>query len=407
MKEKVGYLHHVKQLNMSKVLHSIWSSEPVPRIKLVDQTELTSGTITNLTQELLKAGLIKEFKSFSNMVGRRPIMLRIAVENYRLIGIDIGRNSIEVVLTNLSGKIMMSRKNELLNQNDPKQVLKKIVVYVNEMIQFSHKSHNFILGIGLSIPGPMDLKQGKLLSPPNFQGWTHFPIQKELEQRLFRAIKINDDARSSALAERWFGLGRKGEDFVYITMGVGIGGGVVANGELLYGKNGLYGQIGHMSIIPDGILCACGNIGCWETVGSIPGILKRWKMGAEENHTIDDFFKAVSQGDMQANRCLESTLQMLESVLITLYNVYDPDLIVLGGTLSTYLKSFIPRIRRNVQSRMYSFAKNRLMIEHASFGESQSAVGAAAIVFGHLLHQPLDVIELIEVKESNDFYLKG
>lgn len=396
-----GYLRQIKQYNMSQVLKDIWNLEPVSRIELVDETNLTSGTITNLTLDLLKAGLLKETELTTGSVGRRRVMLRLNEMSFKVIGIDIGRSSYEVVTTNLIGQILQSQEVEIDRHTDPLQVLEGVVAIVREMMSQISTQNDKLLGIGLSIPGPMNLKEGVLLVPPNFPHWEHFEIRKELERRLGRKIVMNDDARTSALAERWFGHSRKlkEDSFVYITMGYGIGGGVVSNGEIILGTNGLYGQVGHITVVPGGELCECGNRGCWETVGSIPGILRHWNHGKKES-TIEDFFEAVQAKDPSAERCLEWTLQMMESTLTTLFNVYDPALIIIGGKLYPYLESYLPRIRHHVQASVYPSARSHVMIESASFGTSQSAVGAASLVFGELMERPLDVLDEVNVSSE-------
>jgi predicted NBD/HSP70 family sugar kinase len=394
-----GYLRQIKQYNMSQVLKYIWNLEPVSRIELVEETKLTSGTITNLTQDLLKVNLLKETEVTTGNVGRRRVMLRLNEQCFKVIGIDIGRSSYEVVTTNLTGHILQSREVRTDRNTDPLQVLEGVVSIVREMIAQIDAQHDELLGIGLSIPGPMNLQEGVLLVPPNFPHWEHFEVQKQLGSMIGRKITMNDDARTSALAERWFGCGQKEDSFVYITMGHGIGGGVVSKGEILLGTNGLYGQVGHITVIPEGELCDCGNRGCWETVGSIPGILRRWNQGKEEP-TIEDFFAAVRAKDPKAERCLEWTLQIMESTLTTLFNVYDPALIILGGKLYPYLESYLPRIRHHVQASVYPSARNHVMIKSASFGTSQSAVGAASLVFGDLMERPLDVLDALNLNSE-------
>ncbi|WP_378047464.1 ROK family protein [Cohnella cellulosilytica] len=383
------------------MLKDIWRIEPVSRIELVDETKLTSGTITNLTLDLLKAGLLKETELTTGSVGRRRVMLRLNEMSFKIIGIDIGRSSYEVVTTNLIGQILDSQEVLIDRDTDPLQVLEGVAAIVRKSMSQISEQNDKLLGIGLSIPGPMNLKEGVLLVPPNFPHWEHFEIRKELESRLGRRIVMNDDARTSALAERWFGHSRKlkEDSFVYITMGHGIGGGVVSNGEIILGNNGLYGQVGHITVVPGGELCECGNRGCWETVGSIPGILRRWNP-ENKNSTIEDFFKAVQAKDPSAERCLEWTLQMMESTLTTLFNVYDPALIIIGGKLYPYLESYVPRIRHHVQASVYPSARSHVIIESASFGTSQSAVGAASLVFGELVERPLDVLD--EVNMANE-----
>ncbi len=395
MIQSAGYLRQVKQTNLSGLLKQIWKLEPISRIELVEAAQLTSGTITNLTQDLLQVGLLKESGLSTGTVGRKRMMLKLNTERFALVGIDIGRESLEVVATDLSGKILASTEASTLGISGPQQVLEQVSSIVQSMIARVESEAQQVLGIGLGIPGPMNMQDGTLLMPPNFPNWEHFPVKAELERLLGRKVLMHDDARTSALAERWFGYGREHTNFVYVTMGHGIGGGVVSGGDVILGSNGLYGQIGHITIIPDGELCACGNRGCWETVGSIPAILRRWGHGNVTDVTIGGFFEAVDAGDPGAMRVLESTLQVLESTLTTLFNVYDPDLIILGGKLYAYIDNYLPRLRNHVQSSVYRFAQSKVAIQSASFGTSQSAVGAAALVFGELMNYPLDVLEQV------------
>lgn len=389
MKLTAGYLREVKQQNISRVLRDIWRLEPVSRIELVEETKLTSGTITNLTQDLLHAGLLKQTELSTGNVGRKRVMLRLDPNRCMLIGIDIGRAASEVVVTDLTGRVLRSEEIEAADRCNPGSVLEAAAARVHAMIA-SIGAKTPVLGVGLSIPGPMNLQDGTLLAPPNFPHWENYPVRRELERLLGRTVQMNDDARTSALAERWFGYGRKHESFVYVTMGHGIGGGVISAGEVLAGANGLYGQLGHITSMPGGEPCACGNRGCWETIGSIPAILRRW---GRSDATIDDFFAAVRQGDGEALQVLETTLEVLQSTLTTLFNVYDPDLIVLGGKLYPYLHDYLPRIRTRVQESVYQFVRGRVVIEPASFGATQSAVGAAALVFGTLMNRPLDALD--------------
>ncbi|MFD0711466.1 ROK family protein [Paenibacillus sp. GCM10027626] len=382
------YLQKVKQQNMALILQKIWEHETLSRVELVELTGLTSGTITNLTQELIQLRLIRESETSSGTVGRKRIMLKYLQDRYLIVGLDIGRTSYEVVLTDLTGRILKSVEGNIVGIHDPEKVLDLITPHLETMKAYAAGKGSPIIGLGTSIPGPMDKKIGNLLKPPNFPGWEGYPIQSALEARFGLKTCIEDDARASALAERWYGLGRKVQDLLFVTMGMGIGGGVIMKGEIVVGSNGLYGQVGHITLVPNGAVCACGNEGCWETVGSIPGILRRWGGG----ETIDDFFQAVNQGDVKAAECLKETLYYLESALTTLFNTYDPEVIVLGGRLYPYLTMHMDEIRSRVKARIYAFAQDRVHIESATFGASQNAVGAAALVFGELLAKPLQML---------------
>ncbi|GAA3399876.1 ROK family protein [Paenibacillus hodogayensis] len=389
---KIAYLKQVKQSNMSEVLEKIWQHQQISRVELVEHTGLTSGTITNLTHELIELKVIREFEAVSGNVGRRRVMLGFDTSQYRIIGLDIGRATAEIVVVDLNGKIIRTIERDMSDRKGPDEYFGVIDPLLTEVKQEIEASGLTILGLGVGVPGPMDYGAGTLLDPPNFPGWRNYPLQSVLEQKFGLTTLIEDDARTSAMAERWYGLGRSIQDLVFITMGIGIGGGVVNEGKIVRGTNGLCGQVGHMTIVLDGKICDCGNRGCWETVGSIPGILSRWSGG----NTMEQLTEAIRTGDSEALQCMEDTLNYLETALINVYNMYDPELVVLGGRLYPYLADYLLPVQNHLRSRLYAFAKDRLRIEPSTFGTSQSAVGAAALVLGFLLSEPVRLLALTE-----------
>jgi predicted NBD/HSP70 family sugar kinase len=372
---------------MSTILKNIWTDKQVSRVELVESTGLTSGTITNLTQELIQMKVIREFHSVSGTVGRKRIMLGFDPRHYRVIGLDIGRSSFELVLMDLAGKILKSIGEDMNEVKGPDGYLNKIGPYLDIFKKEMMEENLKILGLGVGVPGPMDYEKGALINPPNFQGWSSYPLKDVLQKRFELPVIIEDDARTSAIAESWYGLGKNGEDLVFVTMGIGIGGGVISKGRIVRGTNGLYSQVGHMTLEPDGKMCDCGNKGCWETVGSITGILQRWNGG-----TMEELEKAAAAGDLLAQKCVEDTLGYLEHALVNICNMYDPELIVLGGRLFPYLSKYMPVVRERLRTRLYAFAKDRILLKPSTFGSSQSAVGATALVLESLLDRPLEML---------------
>ncbi|WP_218184916.1 ROK family protein [Paenibacillus sp. 1_12] len=375
---------------MSEILERIWEYRQVSRVELVELTGLTSGTITNLTHDLIQLGILRENEAISGNVGRRRVMLGFDPRFYRIIGLDIGRTSFEIIVMDLNGTIIESIEREMDGVQGPEAYFQVITPLLSAVKQEIEAAGGQILGLGAGIPGPIHYESGTLLAPPNFPGWSDYPLKQVLEQKFGFVTLIEDDARTSAMAERWYGLGKNVQNLVLITMGIGIGGGVVTNGKIVRGTNGLCGQVGHMTIVLDGKMCDCGNRGCWETVGSIPGILNRWSQGS----TLEELQAAIRQGEPDAIRCIEETLAYLEAALVNVQNLYDPELILLGGRLFPLLTDHLDQLKPRLQSRLYAFAKDRLRIEPATFGTSQSAVGAAALLFGFLLSEPVRLLSL-------------
>lgn len=377
---------------MSMLLREIWQNQPISRTELVERTGLTSGTITNLTKELIQYKLIYEAAASSSSVGRKRMKLHFSQERYRLIGIDIGRSGFDIVMTDLTGMILKKAR-ETTKASSPDFILKKIHTYLKPMCEQVLADGRSILGIGVGIPGPIDVKKGILLSPPNFPGWDQYPIRSELESEYHVPVFIEDDARVGALAERWFGKGKDGRDLVYVTIGMGIGSGIISNGELVRGANGLYGHVGHMTLVPDGDVCECGNRGCWETVGTIPNILKRWnELRNQSSSTFNDFCLAIEADDTSAQICLNETISYIESALVSIFNVCDPELIVVGGPFFSIISRF-EEIRNRVRSRIYTFAKDKVIIEPSSFTSLGVAIGGVGLVLGEIITDPLDILE--------------
>lgn len=280
---------------MSEILERIWEYRQISRVELVELTGLTSGTITNLTHDLIQLGILRENEAISGNVGRRRVMLGFDPRFYRIIGLDIGRTSFEIIVMDLNGTILQSIEREMNGVQGPEAYFQVITPTLTTVKQEIEAAGEKILGLGVGIPGPIYYESGSLLAPPNFPGWKGYPLKQMLEQQFDLVTLIEDDARTSAMAERWYGLGKSVQNLVSITMGTGIGGGVVTNGKIVRGTNGLCGQVGHMTIVLDGKMCDCGNRGCWETVGSIPGILSRWSQGS----TLMELQTAIRQGSLK------------------------------------------------------------------------------------------------------------
>lgn len=382
------YLQQVKQSNMALVLERLWQAGQLSRVELVSLTGLTSGTLTNLTHELIERRVLRENEAVSGNVGRKRIMLGFDPGHYRILGLDIGRSSAELVLMDLNGAMLYSEERDMTGLQGPAAYMPVLETLIGKARMTVEADGGRILGLGVGVPGPIDYERGALLHPPNFPGWGGYALQQELERRFGYLTVIEDDARTAAMAERWYGIGKQVSHMFSVTMGIGIGGGMLADGKVVRGTNGLCGQVGHMTMVLGGRLCDCGNRGCWETVGSIPALLERWGQG----DTLDALEASARRGEPEALRCLEETMTYLEAALITIQNLYDPELILLGGRLYPLLAPHLMEAVPQLRSRLYDFARDRLNIRPFSFGASQSAVGAAALLFSLLLSEPVRLL---------------
>lgn len=247
-----------------------------------------------------------------------------------------------------------------------------------------------IKGVGLASPGPLDTEKGVALSIPTLAGFDNIPLADLLQQKLDLPLQLENDCIAAALGEWRFGAGKGYNNFVYVTVSTGIGGGVVADGKLLRGRKGMAGHIGHMSIVQNGIRCACGNLGCWEAYGSGTALAQRAKDCAPLSKTslglggatIDGHavFTAAARGDALARQLVAEEAKILGTGIVSLLHLYSPELIIMGGGMANNFDVLHPAITAHIST--YAMPAFRdVMVTRAALGENSGLIGAAALVF--------------------------
>jgi len=246
---------------------------------------------------------------------------------------------------------------------------------------------------GVGLPGSIT-RRGVLTSSPHLPGVVDFDAAGALGERLGAPVAVANDATCSALAEWRLGAGRGVDDMVMITMGTGIGGGVVSDGRLLFGANGYLGEFGHMMIDPNGPACPCGQRGCWERYASGSAIALEAKRlaregfldavvaeaGSIEGLTSELVVAAAAAGDADAVQVLDHFAKWMAAGLANLTNAFDPARFVLGGGLSMAAPVFEPMLRRHVAAAVYaSNLRAQPDIRFAELGERAGAIGAALL----------------------------
>jgi predicted NBD/HSP70 family sugar kinase len=371
------YLQQVKMRNLGTILRLVLERGPVSRTELTEYAGLTSGTITNLTQEMLQARVLRERDASPGPVGRHRVNLAFGDALCSLC-FDLGRERAGVALADLAGNLL-EQEMFLVERSGPEATLALLRAPAERMLNLAKKQGRCVLGVGVSIPGPVDREAGCAADVPNFPGWDRFPLGGVLRESFgLELVCMDDDAHTAALAERWFGLGRNGRDLVAVMLGMGIGGGVIHDGKIRQGAHGLYGQVGRLPVF------AAGLHGCWEELAAVPGILRRWggKGGMQE------FFRSVAAGEPRAVECMEETLCITQAAISALFFLYDPELLVLGGRLYPYFSPYRERIAEYVRGQVYPVAARRVDIRQVSFGQRQGFKGAAALVTDYAVNHP-------------------
>lgn len=287
-----------------------------------------------------------------------------------IIGIDLGGTKIAAALATPEGKIITDVNIPTEAQSGQKQVIHNIKKAVNTLIRGQRVK---ISCIGIGVPGPILYDQGIVIEPPNLPGWKRVNLKKILEKEFKVPVSLDNDANCAALAEARFGAGTKARHFLYMTISTGIGGGIIIDRKLYRGKTGAAGEFGHMVIDPSGPLCGCGNHGCLEALASGSAIKKRSGMDAISVEL------AARQGDKKAQEVIAVTAHYLAIGIANLVNIFNPEMIILGGGVSKMRELLLDPIRKEFKAYALTLPAKDVKIVNAKLGSESGVLGAVAL----------------------------
>jgi glucokinase-like ROK family protein len=397
----------VRELNLSLVLQYIHTSAPISRAKLALNTGLNKSTVSSLIEELLEYQLIHETGVNSIGSGRPSTLLEINPQAGSIIGVELGVDFVAVALTDFIGNILWrytANADPLLGSDT---ILAHTLDLVNDAVEVSHKINQRILGLGLSTPGMVNVKEGVLIFAPNLH-WRNIPLRKMFKDQTKLKVIVENDANAGAIAEHLFGIARQSNDFIFVFTGVGIGAGLFLNGQLYRGNNGYAGEIGHAPIMAEHIQapCHCGNRGCWETYANQYSIIQRVQASlevrrrsiipevmAEHNAplSIAIIKQAADAGDCEAINAFAEAGTVMGRGLATLVSILNPEKIILGGPLGLAGDYLIPAISDCLAHHSFPGIDQKVDVTLSSFGTDASLMGAIAIIVDDILTHPADI----------------
>jgi len=315
-----------------------------------------------------------------------------------VIGVDLGGTNIVSLLMSEKGEIIARDTRPTLAKEGKKKVISQIVSSARKIIRESESelgiSSKFISGVGIGSPGPLNTRKGVIHFAPNLIGWTNVPIVDILAGELNLPVFLENDANAAALAEWWRGAGKDVDNLVLFTLGTGIGGGIIINGEVLHGASDTAAELGHMIIHEGGLLCGCGKKGCLEAYASATGVVKRTLIALKEgkktiltdlvqnqleNISCELVFKAAEKGDSLSKWIVEGTARYLGIGIANIVNIMNPEIVILsGGMIAGGDRLFRPA-RKHVRENIFAPAQEVKIVPAALAGNA-GAIGAAATV---------------------------
>jgi len=319
-------------------------------------------------------------------------------ERKLILGLDIGGTKIATALATAQGEIRARGYSPTLAQAGPEAVTNSILAAIDETMCSGKIESSQLLGIGLAVAGAIDSDSGRVIFSPNIPGWCEVSLGELIEQRFGVPTYLGNDANLAALGEWCFGVKKSVANLIYITVSTGIGGGIVANGKLYTGVCGTAGEIGHMTIDVNGPRCNCGNIGCWETLASGTALAReavRQISQGTRTAIIDRadgdlskidaklVFLAAQRGDELAKELISRLGYYLGVGLVNLVNIFNPELILIGGGVAKMGDLLLQPAINIVRERAFSKSANAVEIKPALLGDDSGVLGAVAFVLEH------------------------
>lgn len=384
----------IRRANRASILRHIYQSESVSRQELIQLTGLSSASVTNVVAELLQEEIVVESGLEAAPVGRPRSMLAINLRYGSFIGVEMGDTHIHIELFDLMMRKLGATTSALtLSETSPEYVVELIQQGVLTVLEAADLTIEHVLGIGVSVGGIVEQVEQVFVNIPAWE-WRRIPLGMLLKQRLPVPIYLDNAAKVMVQAESLFGAGQGYKHLAVLLVETGIGAGIIADGSLYRGAGNSAGEWGHMTIVPDGRPCRCGSYGCLEAYVGAPGIIASLRelpgqsslQHLDQETTLAALFEAARGGDANIAQRLKKTGHFLGLGIANLINLFNPQLILLGGWVGLQLgEHILPDVREAVERYALKQPLSQTKIELCQLGLDAVAMGAATLVLEDFL----------------------
>ncbi|WP_053363078.1 ROK family protein [Bacillus sp. FJAT-27251] len=384
---RTGDQYLVKQINKSIVFETIKEKAPISRAQISKETSLNKATVSTMVSELLEDSFIYEIGEGQSSGGRKPILLYFNNHAGYSIGIDLGVNYLLGILTDLKGNIIEEMRVDLL-ETELSYVTDQLFTVIQTLIDKAPESPYGIIGIGIGVPGLVNQKT-IITFAPNLK-WKHIDLKEIVGEKFQLPVQIENEANAGALGERVYGSGIGIANQIYVSIGVGIGTGIIINNDLYKGSTGVSGEMGHFTIDMNGRKCSCGNRGCWELYASERALLE----AAEQMNLKTDLSFLLNEAKMGNPKVLQLLTTLGENIgygLINIINTFNPSVIIIGNRISMFQGWMTNPIEHVLKDRLsiYQGQEDQIEIRYSNLNHYSTALGATSFSIAHFFNKKI------------------
>ncbi|WP_343623853.1 ROK family transcriptional regulator [Roseateles puraquae] len=373
--------HLLKDLNRMAIVRHLGAQPGQSRAAVAEALQLTKSTVSTLVKELIAEGWLLEREVVATgELGRRPTPLFIDPGRLVLLGAEMGVDGVNAVVTSLTGDVLARLRSPLDAARDPQLALVRAAKLLVQLHARLDTPQQQVIGIGIGLPGGVDEATGHLHFAPNL-GWRDLPVGQLLTEHLRGTplqtvpMFVQNEADVAALGELEFGSEGRADPLIYLSLGVGVGAGVIVEDRLLTGARGLAGEVGHMTLALDGPRCSCGRRGCAETLIGLRAMLP----AADDAGGLAEVRRRLDAEQLDCRAAVANAGRYLGLLLGNLCAAYDPGRIVLGGPSVELGPPFLQHAFATLEELAGAAGESSPTVTLSRFGADAVPVGAAAL----------------------------
>ncbi|EFL18249.1 ROK family transcriptional regulator [Streptomyces sp. C] len=377
-----GSQSSLHRANLARVVRAVRLAGSLTQAEIARTTGLSAATVSNIVRELKESGTVEVTDTSAG--GRRARSVSLSGDAGIVIGVDFGHTHLRVAVGNLAHQVLAEEAEPLDVDASWVDGFDRAESLVGRLVQGIGVARDKVIGVGLGVPGPIDVESGTLGSTAILPGWAGINPRQELSQRLGVPVYVDNDANLGALGELVWGSGRGVRDLAYIKVASGVGAGLVINGQIYRGPGGTAGEIGHITLDESGPVCRCGNRGCLETFAAARYVLPLLQGTHGPELTMEKVVELARGGDPGCRRVITDVGRHIGSGVASLCNLLNPSRIVLGGSLAEAGELVLAPIRESVGRYAIPSAARRLSVLTGSLGGRAEVLGALALVLSEM-----------------------
>jgi N-acetylglucosamine repressor len=377
----------LRDLNVTLVMELVRRAGAISRAELARQSQLSAPTVSTIAEKLLTRGILIEHSTAPSSGGRPPVLLSIDPKAGYVVGIKLRGDGLTTVVCDLDTQIVETQELHLPLVRDPTAAIHAIEVEVRRAIRNAHLPRSKVLGVGIGLSGIIDTDRGACNFSHLLQ-WRDVEIAEPIRRHLGMPIWVENDVNTLAVAEKWSGDANEARDFVVLTVGRGIGLGIVIDRALYRGANGAAGEFGHMIIEPSGPKCECGRFGCLEAIVGEDALRRKVEESQGRSLSRGELLSLVAAGDVSTLEIVRNAGRKLGLALANMITLLNPEMLIICGEGTDFGPDYLDPVVSSVREQTFADVGRTLEIKIQRWGDEAWAVGAAALVLRESFSSP-------------------